>query len=155
MGLVLLGLRSTAEKFWHCFTEATASSLPKVKYRMNEQTETSRELPILLHWTEFLKWLLHTTEKFPKKTRFTFVSRIDNLALDVLERIIEARYSKDRDGILNRANLQLDKIRILLRICHDLGYLPNRSYEYASRCLVEVGKMLGGWRKSGKVTQCS
>ena len=52
------------------------------------------ELQLFIKWTEFLKWLLNTTEKFPKKVRFTFTTRIDNLALDILEDIIEFRYDK-------------------------------------------------------------
>jgi hypothetical protein len=48
---------------------------------------------------------------------------------------------------LTQANRRLEKLRILLRLCHDLHYLPHTSYEHAMRAINEVGKMLGGWRK--------
>jgi hypothetical protein len=45
---------------------------------------------------QFLEWLLPTTEKFPKRVRFTFSDRINNLALDIMEDLVEARYSRNK-----------------------------------------------------------
>ncbi len=95
---------------------------------------------------DFLAWLLPVTEKFPHKARFTFANRIDTLALDVVEDIVEARYSRDKRPILSRANLRLEKLRVLLRLCHTMGYLPHARYEHAMRTLNDIGRMLGGWR---------
>jgi hypothetical protein len=102
---------------------------------------------ILTRWLAFLEWLLPATEKFPKRVRFTFADRINNLALDIAEDLIEARYSRDKPAILRGANLRLEKLRILLRLSHRLHYLPHQGYEHASRSINEVGRMLGGWIK--------
>jgi hypothetical protein len=48
---------------------------------------------------------------------------------------------------LKRINLRLERLRMLLRLCHRLKYLPHQRYEHAMRCLNEVGRMLGGWIK--------
>jgi four helix bundle protein len=106
------------------------------------------DLPVFVRWYRFLDWLFAATEKFPRSVRFTLSSRIDNLALDILEAIIEAAYSRRKADILSRANLNLEKLRVLLRICHDRKFLPVRPYEHAVKELHETGKMLGGWRKS-------
>jgi len=103
--------------------------------------------PLFILWYDFTSWLLDKTEKFPKKIRFTYINRIDNLALDIIEDIIEARYSKKKKDILRRLDLRLEKLRILLRMCHDKTFLDNKGYEYASRKINEAGKMVGGWRK--------
>jgi len=105
------------------------------------------DLPIFIKWIDFLKWLLLTTEKFPKKIRFTFTDRINNLALSIVEDLIEARYSRQKMGALRKANLGLEKIRILLRICYESKVLPHKAYEHAMVSMNEVGKMLGGWIK--------
>ena len=111
----------------------------------------AEELQIFVKWVEFLKWLLNTTDKFPKKVRFTFTTRIDNLALDVLEDIIECRYDrKARPAGLRKVNVKLEKLRVLLRICNEMKYLSNRHYEYASIHLNEVGNMVGGWTKGAR-----
>jgi len=105
-------------------------------------------------WYEFTKWLLGKTEKFPKRVRFTFSNRINNLGLDVLEDITEVQYIGDRGekkGHLQRINLKLDRLRILLRMCHDMGILDHKGYEYAARQIDDAGRMTGGWqRERGK-----
>ena len=63
---------------------------------------------IFLAWQDFLAWLLPTTAKLPKHVRFTFVNRIDNLALDIAEDLFEARYSRSKVPVLARANLRLE-----------------------------------------------
>ncbi len=91
-----------------------------------------------------------TTDKFPKKVRFTLSSRIDTLALDIVEHLVEAQYTRVRKEPIRKANLTLDKLRILLRIAHKLTFLPHKQYEYASRQIDEVGRMLGAWGKAGE-----
>jgi hypothetical protein len=106
-----------------------------------------QELPLFVLWYDFLKWLLQKTEKFPKKVRFSFIGRIDNLALDIIEGITEARFSRNKSDILQKIDLKLEKLRILLRLSNDLRYLDNKAYEFASKRINEAGKMVGGWRK--------
>jgi hypothetical protein len=107
----------------------------------------AEDLPIFTAWMQFLDWLLPATEKFPKRVRFTFADRIDTLALDIVEDLVEARYSRDKQPVLKRLNLRLEKLRILLRLCHRQQYLSHQGYEHAMRALNEVGRMLGGWIK--------
>lgn len=111
------------------------------------------EPPLFTLWYDFLKWLLEKTGKFPRKIRFTLTGRIDNLAVDVMEGIIEARYSREKKDVLKRIDLSMEKLRILLRMCHDLEYLDHRGYEFASKRINEAGKMAGGWRKSREVKE--
>ncbi len=115
----------------------------------NEKQNTShaRELRALAAWMEFLEWLLPTTEKFPKKVRLTLSNRIDSLALDVAMTLTEAQYTKTPGRLIREANLQLTKLRILLRLAHKLAFLPHKQYEHASRKIDEVGRMLGAWEK--------
>lgn len=111
------------------------------------QSGTKEDLPIFIKWMDFLKWLLVTTDNFPKKARFTYTDHLTNLSLLIVEDLIEARYSRSKYQILRRANMNLEKIRVLIRICFELKLMPRKSYEYASRSINEVGKMLGGWMK--------
>ena len=105
------------------------------------------DLPVFVRWVEFVKWLLPTTEKFPKRVRFTLTTRIDNLALDVVEDLVEARYTRNKTEGLKAINLKLERLRVLLRLCHEVQVLPHRSYEFSMRSLDEVGRMVGGWIK--------
>lgn len=115
---------------------------------MNEdRNQGESELPVFVKWMEFLEWLLAATDKFPKKARFSFCQRIEGIALDVVEDLIEARYSRDKRAILKRANLRLEKLRVLLRLSHKMRHLSHDGYAHASKAVNETGKMLGGWIK--------
>lgn len=105
------------------------------------------DYPLFVKWFEATDWVLDTVEKFPKHTRFTLSGRIANLTLDVMEGIIEAIYTKERAHILDRTNLYVEKMRVLLRLAYRRKYLSTAQYEHASLLLDESGKMLGGWRK--------
>lgn len=99
-------------------------------------------------WYQFLRWLIPTVEKFPKSQKFTLGDRIQSGALDVLERLIEATYSRQAVPILMAANLGLEKLRLLFRLANDLYLLDLRRYEFAARAIDEVGRMVGGWIKA-------
>ncbi len=109
---------------------------------------TDDELPLYVAWSEFLKWLLGRTEKFPRRVRLSVSNRLECLALDMLEDIVEARYTRERRAILKRMNLRLDKLRVLLRLCHERGFLAHEGYEYGFRQLSDVGAMVGGWYRA-------
>ena len=64
---------------------------------------------------QFLIWLMPTVEKFPRSHKFTIGDRIEVAALDVLEALIEATYTRDRLQHLRQANLGIEKLRFLLR----------------------------------------
>ncbi|MBU4455785.1 four helix bundle protein, partial [Patescibacteria group bacterium] len=68
--------------------------------------------------------------------------------LDILEDIVEARYTRERRAILRRLNLRLEKMRVLLRLCHERRFLPTQGYEHGFRLLAESGRMVGGWMRS-------
>jgi hypothetical protein len=104
-------------------------------------------LPVLVQWEKTLHDLLDRTRRFPKSVRFTFSNRIDNLALDVYEALIEAKYTRDKVSTLRRANLDIEKLRLLLRLCHDERFLDRRGFEHVAVALDEAGRMVGGWIK--------
>jgi hypothetical protein len=97
---------------------------------------------------QFLAWLAPTIEKFPKSHKFTVGDRIETIALDVLEALIEGTYTKERTQHLRRANLGIEKLRFLLRLAADLRLLDRRRYEHAARTLDETGRLIGGWMKA-------
>ena len=110
-----------------------------------QRVDKNTDLLVFVKWLDFLEWLLPVTERFPKRVRLTFSDRINQLALDVVEDLIEARYARDKQAHLRRANLRLEKLRVLLRLSQRLHYLDHKRFEYAMKCINEVGKMLGGW----------
>ncbi len=97
---------------------------------------------------QFLIWLMPAVGKFPRNHKFTIGDRIETIALDVLEALIEATYTKERSQYLRQANLGIEKLRILLRLATDLRMLDRSRYENAARTLDETGRLIGGWMKA-------
>lgn len=102
---------------------------------------------------QFILWLVPAVEKFPRSQKFLLGDRIQSTALDVLEALIEATYTRDRRGHLARANLGLEKLRFFCRIAAELRYLDARRYEHAARTLDETGRLVGGWAKADQKAQ--
>ena len=107
------------------------------------------ELPLFRLWERLVLDLFDRTTTFPKALRFTLTSRIDNLALDVLERVVEACYAsgEEKRRLLEEADRRLARLRVLLRLAHARQILGHGGYEHVMRGLDEAGRMLGGWRR--------
>ncbi len=69
--------------------------------------------PALEKAYQFMLWLVPTVEKFPRSQKFLLGDRMQGAALDVIEDLIEATYTKDGRAALRRANLKLQKLRYL------------------------------------------
>jgi four helix bundle protein len=109
---------------------------------------TRRYGPALEAHYQFMLWLIPTVEKFPRGQKFLLGDRIQAAALDILEALIEATYSRERrNNHLARANLGVEKLRFLFRLATTLKYLDVRRFTHAARQLDEIGRMIGGWRK--------
>ena len=74
------------------------------------------ELPVIREWYELTTWLLPKISKFPRDQKFLLGDRLQSLLLDVLDLLIEAKFRRDRIGVLDQINIQLEKLRFLLRI---------------------------------------
>ena len=97
---------------------------------------------------QLINWLMETVERFPKSQKFLLGDRMQTTALDVLEALIEATYTRDRRAHLLRANLGLEKLRFFFRLAFEQKHLDVRRYEHAARTIDEVGRLIGGWAKA-------
>jgi len=104
--------------------------------------------PALEAMYRFLLWLVPAVEKFPRSQKFLLGDRIQSTAIEVLERLVEATYTRERMALLAQANLGIEKLRFLFRLSMDLRHLDLARYEHAARALDEVGRMVGGWKKA-------
>ncbi len=108
------------------------------------------ESPIFARTYDLLRWLLPLTLKFPRQQRFVLASALQQSAMRLHERLIEAAHGDDRQtpGLLNQVDVELDKLRHYLRLCRDLLLVSDGQYEHAAIRLEEIGRLLGGWCKA-------
>ena len=114
---------------------------------MTESNRTRTTGPALEKMYQFMLWLVPTVDKMPRSHKFTLGDRIQNTALDALENLIEATYSKSAEAQLRQVNLSLEKLRFFFRMAADLHFIDLGRYEHAARVINEVGQSVGGWMK--------
>jgi four helix bundle protein len=112
-----------------------------------EESLSERQSPIFTKTYDFILWLLNHTEQFPKSERFRMAKRLEDSAFAFYEKLVEATRSSRTRAILLDADLELDKLRLCLRLSHARKLTKTDQYQYASGALVEIGKLLGGWLK--------
>jgi hypothetical protein len=108
----------------------------------------AEELPVIARTYDLVKWSCGHTSKFPRSHRFVLGERVERRLYDLLETLIEARYTRDRRELLRRANLSLEVLRYQMRLAHDLRCLRTNSYGQVVAALREIGAMMGGWAKA-------
>jgi hypothetical protein len=104
---------------------------------------------------QFVVWLVPAVDKFPRAQKFLLGDRIQSTALDVLEGLVEATYSRNRGPVLRAVNLKLEKLRLLFRLASDLQILDLRRYEHAARSIDEIGRLVGGWLKASRAPEAA
>jgi hypothetical protein len=116
---------------------------------MSETADNARRTgPALEAMYQFLLWLVPAIDKFPRNQKFVLGDRIETAALDVLDALISATYTRARDGRLSDANLGLERLRFFMRLSCELRLIDKRRYEHAARCIDEIGRLVGGWVKA-------
>ncbi len=115
--------------------------------------------PIFAKTYDLLLWLIPRTTKFPREQRFVMARYAQDTALHFQEYLIEAgtlpkANKRDKLAYLNKADVELTKLRFHLRLCRDLKLLDSGQHRHVSRMVDEIGRLLGGWFKSlGSVSQ--
>ena len=102
---------------------------------------------------ELILWLYPTVNKFPKSQRFVLGQQIETAILKILEGIIEANQERNKTPYLKKVSVELDKLRILIRVSKDLKFISIRQYGFVADKVNEIGKMLGGWIKNNSRVQ--
>ena len=91
-----------------------------------------KELPVITSHYELLKYIIPVLEKFPKTQKFVLADRIEIICLDVLEKLIAARFAikDEKHIIMKELNLKIDLIRYLIRLSFENKYLSIGKYEH-------------------------
>lgn len=99
---------------------------------------------------DLLLYLVPCLGRFPRSQKFVLADRLQNSVTGLLELLIEAYYSRDerKRAALQAANLEIEKIRYLVRLSKDLHCLDLRRYELIAGKLNEIGVQTGAWLKS-------
>ena len=84
---------------------------------------------------DLILWSCNHTSKFPRNHRFVLGERIERNLYNLLETLIRAKYTKNRQRLLEEANLALEVLRFQMRLAKDLQCLKVESYAFAAKSI--------------------
>ncbi len=93
-----------------------------------------------------IRWFHPILNKFPKSEKYTLAQRIENNLLDILEGIIISN-NEIKKISLKKVNVDLDKLRVFLRLSKDFRFISISQYEQGLIQVEEIGRMVGGLLK--------
>jgi 23S rRNA-intervening sequence protein len=105
----------------------------------------NQELIVLINTYDLILWSCNHKGKFPRNHRFVLGERIERNLYNLLETRIAAKYTKNRQRLLEEANLNLEILRFQMRLAKDLQCLKVESYAFAVRSIDEIGRLVGSW----------
>ncbi|MCK6576692.1 MAG: diversity-generating retroelement protein Avd [Anaerolineae bacterium] len=108
----------------------------------------AKQSPIFTKTEAFMGWLLNHTAHYPRIERFRLAAQIDGALFAFHESLLRAALSEEQKPYLLEADVQLQKLRTLLRLAVELGYTTSDQFFFASQHTTEIGRLLGGWMRS-------
>jgi hypothetical protein len=104
---------------------------------------SNQELPVIRKTYDLVLWACRHTSRFPRQHRFVLGERMERRLYDLLETLLQARYTRDRQPLLRQANLTLEVLRFQMRLAHDLQCLRTNRYGFGCLALPEIGAVVG------------
>jgi hypothetical protein len=111
---------------------------------------STNELKVVQKVYDLIKWYVPILNRLPRDHKFILGDRMIRCLYDLLEGLLDARFSSDNLNKLQALNLKLDILRYQTRLLHDFVLISTERYEYVSRLLQEIGAELGAWIKHKK-----
>jgi hypothetical protein len=109
-----------------------------------------QELPVINRAQELYESVGKITEKLPALQRQTIGKRLEDNILLLLELLIMAKHapSSHKGPYLIKASAQAEIIQFQLRILQNAKLANETTLHQLQAKVVEIGRMVGGWRKS-------
>lgn len=95
--------------------------------------------------------VLHeTVKKYPKADRYSLGETTKEKTLELIEAITKAGYAKKEWKVshIEQAIASLEIVKIFVRLGYDTKAIDQKRYIDLQDKVQEIGRMLGGWRKS-------
>jgi hypothetical protein len=95
-------------------------------------------------------WLVPQVATWPRAHRHTVTHHTCALAMQVHDALVAARHldAPSRGYALRDADMALDQLRQYLQMAWQWQWLSDGQYQHVSVLTDEVGRLVGGWRKS-------
>jgi hypothetical protein len=106
-------------------------------------------LKIYQKWEDMTAYLYIALRSYPKSERFTLAAETARATFDLGTAITRANaVTAGKRRWIEQADVELARLKVLIRIGMRLEFLAMKKYENLSRMQTEIGRMIGGWLKA-------
>ena len=108
-------------------------------------------LAIYEKWVDAAKDDYRILAKYPKEEKFILAAQTRAAILDVgaLIQNTNGEISTDKKLVgADRIDLQIARVKSLWRLALEFGYISPKTFGLVTDRYIEIGRMLGGWKKS-------
>ena len=117
-----------------------------------------KELIVVTKAKDLCSYILTITEKSPKRFRFTLTSRMQNLAMDIIEKIYRANdvFVQGDSDMRIRINMQHEALTAtkllgyIALLASEQGAILFKQYEQITKMVSDVQNLIGAWIKSDR-----
>lgn len=110
------------------------------------------DIPIFRKVYELYKEFYLCVRNFPRHDKFSLGQKCELTIAEIIENILQAsqQIRNDKLSHLDKASVKLNIFRIYIRLAEEIHALDNKKYLILQERIDEIGRMLGGWRRSIK-----
>ena len=109
----------------------------------------SEHLPIYKSAYDLCLYLEQVVHGFSRYHKYALGADLREGARRVLRLVVRANARRDKAALLLELREEVEELKVLLRLCHDVKAFGNfKSFEHAVTKVVEIAKQNEGWLKS-------
>lgn len=118
------------------------------------------ELTVVTKAKDLCSYVMTVTQKSPKQFRFTFISRLQNLSLSVIENLLRANdvfvsktdvhSQRERLSYQRSAMTDLKLLGYIALLSMEQSCILPKQYEQISRRITDCQNLLGAWMNSDR-----
>jgi len=109
----------------------------------------AEHLPIYKQAYDLCLYIEHVVRGFDRYHKYTIGTDLRDTARRVLKLIVRANARRDRSDVLLAIREEVEQLKVLLRLAHDVkAFARSSSFEHAVTLTVEIAKQNEGWLKS-------
>lgn len=108
-------------------------------------------LKIYQKWEDMAVYGYICLRQYPKSEKFTLAKETREALWEIGTLIVRANSvtsAGEKRRCIEQVDLQLGRLKVMVRMGMKLEFLPFQKYENWMRNLTEIGKMVGGWLKT-------
>lgn len=107
------------------------------------------DLPIYKSCYELLITTTRLSKKLPQSYRYNVGQHLHNSLVELVITVFKANsFREERKQHLTHAREQIELVKLLIRLCKDLGGIPFVEYVNIQPLIENISKQFTGWQKS-------